>query len=541
MQNKTLNLNKMIPKATTVFLCVTMALGSPIQNIPKTSQSFFTDIIQTMKENSGYFYTQNDGTVCCPTSLQNQPYACQLQMSYEPGEIYQDATHNRTRQSDMVVWFGDVMKEMLLKPASASSQYAWECAAYCPISKKNTFQSLTSVGNCGPEPTQCKGKNAPANAGNVTVERARPYNQQMTCENVAWTETLLGYPVSENSMYIDTSSDENKPFLFASKLRPGGGEVQAVQNLSYVNWVAKDFNDKNETAFDIDPASIQKCPIDPNGGCNHPQGPVNKKFHRNLSSHEYYARLNRVFAKSAQEQQQRRHPSPSPPSLVSVGNYTPPNISFPLDWQSLIEYENIVNKGGSVVPSNYSNGNDICCAYDTPECIVAYSQSSEYQYYDYTHQRLRVERTGLDETDIVDYTVKRKYNVRSLNGIETCIDYCPLKSGSTIMHPNPIDFDYNPVTNMGTTTWHNHKANKYVWYNAFFNHSLPMATYTLFVDESNATSAVPLQQFSDETPFNQTRISRVRKTWTKFTPGPISAEKFNVAKLDSCPRAPKCG
>ena len=62
-----------------------------------------------------------------------------------------------------------------------------------------------------------------------------------------------------------------------------------------------------------------------------------------------------------------------------------------------------------------------------------------------------------------------------------------------------------------------------------------METYPLFVDESDKDNAVPLQEYDDETPFNETRISRVRKTWTKFLPGPIPAKKFKIAKVDVCP------
>merc|ERR1711988_2053332 len=219
--------------------------------------------------------------------------------------------------------------------------------------------------------------------------------------------------------------------------------------------------------------------------------------------------------------------------MGDVGKYQPPNISFPLDWQSLIEFEEIVNKGGKVEEKS----GDICCSYDSPACVVAYSQRSEYQYYDYTNQRLRIEQASLDQINIIDYKTQRNLNVRSLNGVETCINYCPLKPGHTIMHPNPIDFDYNPVKDLGKTSWHGKTAEKYLWYDSFpiLNHSIPMQTYTLFVDESVEKHAVPLQQFSDTTPLNTTRVNRERKTWIKFTPGAIDPTKFKIAKVESCP------
>ena len=186
--------------------------------IPKIPQDFFTDIIQTEAQNVGYFYTKENGDVCCPTALQDQTYECKLETQYMVGEISQQGSKNRTRQSNMVIWFDNVMKQILLKPASSpSSKHKWECDSYCPIGKDATFSSLTSIGKCGPEPTQCKGKNAPANKGSTNVRHARPYNNDtIDCDNIEWTETILGLPASINSMYV-TIEDHPIPFLFVSK------------------------------------------------------------------------------------------------------------------------------------------------------------------------------------------------------------------------------------------------------------------------------------------------------------------------------------
>ena len=505
-----------------LLAALSIATSVAVADLPKISGDFFTDIIQTEQQKSGYFYTESDGLVCCHTALEEQPFDCKIEMSYEIGELYQQASKNRTRQSDVVLWFEDVRKEMLVQPASSTSKYKWECAAYCPIGQDDQFSSLTAIGHCGPEPVQCKGKNAPSNRGIVDVVQARPYNNNScACNNIQWTKTLLGVPVSQNTMYVDSRDPKSaKPFVFESKLIIGG-QVQAEQNLSFVNWKHANFGEDGDTAFSIDPDSIKKCPLNPQG-CNSGK----KKFFgsRSKNAQHVAASINRKLRSS-------KH------SLVrnSIGKYHPPNISFPLDWQSLIEFEDIVEKGGKTK----ENG-DFCCPYDLPSCAVGYSQRSEYQYYDYTNKRLRIEKIGLDETNIIDYISKKNLNVRSLNGIETCINLCPLKPGEDIMHPNPIDFDYSPVKHLGPTIWHGKTVQKYVWYNAFFNHTLPMETYTLFVDESDKDNAVPLQEYDDETPFNETRISRVRKTWTKFLPGPIPAKKFKIAKVDVCPRAPQC-
>ena len=509
-------------------ICMTIGIvHSFTTTIPKIPQDFFTDIIQTEAQNVGYFYTKENGDVCCPTALQDQTYECKLETQYMVGEISQQGSKNRTRQSNMVIWFDNVMKQILLKPASSpSSKHKWECDSYCPIGKDATFSSLTSIGKCGPEPTQCKGKNAPANKGSTNVRHARPYNNDtIDCDNIEWTETILGLPASINSMYV-TIEDHPIPFLFVSKLAPGGKQVQAVQNLSYINFKTMDFDTNGDTTFDIDPDSIKKCPI--NSRCN--------QLHGNLINRQRLMEKSEIDDNNDKNVQLIYQQRPNGQTEKrDVGKYQPPNISFPLDWQSLIEFEEFVNKGGKVEEKS----GDICCSYDSPACVVAYSQRSEYQYYDYTNQRLRIEQASLDQINIIDYKTQRNLNVRSLNGVETCINYCPLKPGHTIMHPNPIDFDYNPVKDLGKTSWHGKTAEKYLWYDSFpiLNHSIPMQTYTLFVDESVEKHAVPLQQFSDTTPLNTTRVNRERKTWIKFTPGAIDPTKFKIAKVESCPRS----
>ena len=95
-------------------ICMTIGIvHSFTTTIPKIPQDFFTDIIQTEAQNAGYFYTKENGDVCCPTALQDQTYECKLETQYMVGEISQQGSKNRTRQSNMVIWFDNVMKQML--------------------------------------------------------------------------------------------------------------------------------------------------------------------------------------------------------------------------------------------------------------------------------------------------------------------------------------------------------------------------------------------------------------------------------------------
>ena len=99
------------------------------------------------------------------------------------------------------------------------------------------------------------------------MSQARPFNNvTKLTQNWAWTETLLIVPVERNSMFLDMSEPSAPvPFLFRSQLAPGGGDTQAEQNISYVGWTPKDFD--QDGSFDIDPASIKNCPKNP-GGCS---------------------------------------------------------------------------------------------------------------------------------------------------------------------------------------------------------------------------------------------------------------------------------
>ena len=79
---------------------MTHSLQQQYQKIP---QDFFTDIIQTEAQNAGYFYTKENGDVCCPTALQDQTYECKLETQYMVGEISQQGSKNRERQNNMVI------------------------------------------------------------------------------------------------------------------------------------------------------------------------------------------------------------------------------------------------------------------------------------------------------------------------------------------------------------------------------------------------------------------------------------------------------
>ena len=191
---------------------------------PTVNPDFTTHVIQTEHQN-GYFYKDAQGRTCCHTETESLPFECKLQQTYRAGDYMEQGSRNRTRQGNVVLWFADVMKEMAIEPTPAGSKHKWQVSAYCPIDPLDEFNSLVAIGDCGPAPEYCNGKNAPHDAGNATVCQARPYKSMTRLtQNWAWTKTLLIVLVERNSMFLDmTDPSSPVPFLFRSQLAPGGG------------------------------------------------------------------------------------------------------------------------------------------------------------------------------------------------------------------------------------------------------------------------------------------------------------------------------
>ena len=222
--------------------------------------------------------------------------------------------------------------------------------------------------------------------------------------------------------------------------------------------------------------------------------------------------------------------------MRNTGDVTAPNISFPADWSGFIEFEMVENSGGVTKDSG-----DMCCPYDSPSCELAYNQMSEYHYYDYTNQRLRIEQVGVDDdVQVVDFRGLKSMKVFNVSGEETCVEYCPLDPRAKLER-----FFYfpkeDPIHDEGETSWHGKRAHEYKWYDTILDHSIVITSYTLFVDETSKAKggARPLEQYTDLTPFNSSKLERQRKTWKSFTPG-VRASKFDIKGESNCPRAKNC-
>ena len=484
---------------------------------PRIHPDFTTHVVQTESQNEGYFYSDSQGRTCCHTETESMAFGCKLLQSYRSGDYFEQGSRNRTRQGNVVLWYTDVMKEMAVEPTPTGSKHKWQCAAYCPIDSLNEFKSLAAIGDCGPAPEYCNGKNAPHDAGNVTVSQARPFNNvTKLTQNWAWIKTILIVPVERNSMFLDMSDPSAPvPVLFRSQLAPGGGDTQAEQNISYVGWTPKDFD--QDGTFDIDPASIRSCPKNP-GGCSGDK----RERHDSLE-----AVVNGGVAK--------RRRAESLPENSTRENAAAPNISFPHSWQAMAEIEDIESAGGVTAP----NG-DLCCEWEAASCAVAYSQRTQFHYFDYDNNRQRVDEGGnTGESRVYDFNTLKSMRVRSVAGVDTCVEYCPLPK---VKHMPSFPFpSYDKILDFGPVTWKGRPAHQYRWYDYLSDsNKIPMQTYNLFLDLSDTTNPVPLEETKDITPFNTTSIMQQRTRWTKWKAGGVPASKFDIAKADTCPRASKC-
>ena len=272
-------------------------------------------------------------------------------------------------------------------------------------------------------------------------------------------------------------------------MRPEG-DTQAEQNISYVRWKPTNFDE--DGSFDIDPASIQSCPKNP-GGCS------GDKRERHASLETFVNGENT-----------KPKPRKYKPVNISHAPMTVPNISLHA-WQAMAEIEDLESTGSVTAPSG-----DLCCDWSSAACSVAYTQRTEYHYFDYDHNRQRVEAGGgTGEARVYDFNTFRNMRVRSVAGVDTCVEYCPLQK---VEHMPSFPFpSYDKILDFGPVTWKGKNAHQYQWYDYLSNSDkIPMQTYNLFMDLSDPGNPIPLEETKDITPFNTTSMSQQRTRWTKW-------------------------
>ena len=74
--------------AVAVLSVASAAVSTSRATPPKIHPDFATDVIQTEKQNVGYFYTTGNGAqTCCHTKRMDMPFTCKLQMEYRTGAV----------------------------------------------------------------------------------------------------------------------------------------------------------------------------------------------------------------------------------------------------------------------------------------------------------------------------------------------------------------------------------------------------------------------------------------------------------------------
>jgi len=116
---------------------------------------------------------------------------------------------------------------------------------------------------------------------------------------------------------------------------------------------------------------------------------------------------------------------------------------------------------------------------------------------------------------------------------QTCQEYCPMQ-GDTL-EPFAIDPSGKDI---GTKIIGGVTCEDWQWQTVVLK-IVVMEITDLYVDQSDPSHPVPVQEVDQLTPFGQF-IGTMNSTWSGFTPGTPDPALFNIAGVDKCPMSSQC-
>lgn len=201
--------------------------------------------------------------------------------------------------------------------------------------------------------------------------------------------------------------------------------------------------------------------------------------------------------------------------------------TFAQQWASLNQALLVQNQGSYNLP----NG-DFCCAVDS-ECQVQIQYSEGTTYFDLPNNRT----TDVYGVNYQPYAIVSLFNINREMAVDntfTCTSYCPLDEGP--MEP----FDVSGSVDGGSTIINGKKVEAWVTTDVLPIGNITMETDTLYVDQSNMQSAVPIVEVDLLTPFGE-QIGVSNTTYLTWVPGAPDAKYFNVKGISACPLDSNCG
>jgi len=486
----------------------TLAAVDAFKAMPPTfAQDFYTGQQSNVAIVQGGYETETGA--CCDVTLAP---GCKVQYISTGGDIHEQGSKNRTRsdtpQGTIITWFGNVKKQMVVVPGSATnSSHNLVCVQYCPT--QGDFVSSVQIGD---------GKkglfDTPKDLGKRQITQQAPGGLTKVCELWQWTETILGIiPMEKNDFYVDTAVSPPVPFVSHVDVKPLGEHIGTEMD-AFINFTPMEV----EKFFDVDPSSIKSCPKSEH--CNEDSPKL-----KTLQKHQR-------FAKSMLDVAEEMAP------LVDMSSRAdpppPPALDFGTDFTANEEAKVLVNQGGVLA----ANG-DVCCLASNPgQCQVQLQHSKGVRHYDLTNQRERFDDSISKRVHIDFYGhIKKSILVNVTNGVETCAEYCPIHKRDSLKKFDPWD-PFDTIKDLGQTVFEGKPAHHYQWSDMLLK-IIKMQTTDFYVNQTGA-KAVPLFLTSALTPFGMQQVGSQNQSWTSWELGAQPAKKFSIAGLDTCPLSNQC-
>ena len=496
-------------------------------DIPTFPTQWWSDYASTVAIYQGGTYNSTSGEACCSLTSPG----CKVQAEGQLGTQYTDGRNNQSAisaEGQTIIskyGTGENGKEYLVTPASSGK--GWDCSSYCPLDE-SWFDPLEF-------------DKTATDLGKVNIG-GKSYDHWQWYDKIFKTITM-----DIQDWFVDESDPKKPiPYLNKEKLTPFGGPALGTSSQEFDNFEA------GLDKFDFQINGLSSCEKNDNCGDDRRRRRrrrlvrkqqkslsvedeidafVNKKQRLSTKAkrhNNHGRRLTGAQMKMLQEYQ--KQPQHSQPSKLIVKSGKWPN-----DWSSETTNSLLVNQGGHLNKA----GNAMCCTTsESGQCQVQAEFQSGMVYYDYTHQRQRMEDpvngivVGFFSTD--GKTPGKNMQVEHNGTHDVCVKYCPIPPEESMDGGRDQFLDQN-ATNLGKVTYKGHEAIHWQWNQTIFG------VITMEITDFYASpDDVPIAAIQKLTPFGGPAIGAFHNTWTNFKPGSQPAAKFDIHDADTCPQDPQC-
>jgi len=176
-----------------------------------------------------------------------------------------------------------------------------------------------------------------------------------------------------------------------------------------------------------------------------------------------------------------------------------------------------------------TQGNLLCCPLDSPACQIQVQTQEGPMYFDFTHNRTRMD-VGGGQAMVNLYDIQKELLVVN----QTCKEYCPME-GDVLspfgVDPSAADIGHKLINGVMCDDWN--------WKEVILK-IITMEISDMYVDQSDPNNPIPVAEVDQLTPFGQF-IGTMNSTWSQFTAGTPDPSLFIIAGIDSCPQSSQCG